>query len=137
MRHVLNEGAIDVILLDIMLPGETGLELCRRLRVESDVLVIMLTALAEATDRVVGLEMGADDYLVKPFNQRELLARIRSVLRRASSLPYNARTPVPERMEFAGWKLDPAKRQVEAPDGSLIVLTSGEFDLLLALCQHP
>jgi two-component system, OmpR family, response regulator len=137
MRRVLADGAVDIVVLDLMLPGENGLELCRRLRVESNVPVIMVTALGEETDRVVGLEMGADDYVAKPFNQRELLARLRAVLRRASSLPYHARSLASGAIEFAGWRLDPAKRKLQAPDGTLVMLTSGEFDLLVAVCQHP
>jgi two-component system, OmpR family, response regulator len=137
MRHVLTGGAVDVVLLDLMLPGDNGLELCRRLRSESNIPVIMLTALGAETDRIVGLEMGADDYVVKPFSQRELLARIRAVLRRTSSLPYDARSASTGLLAFSGWRLDAAKRQLEASDGTLVMLTSGEFDLLVALCQHP
>ena len=137
MRRVLSEGAVDIIVLDLMLPGETGLELCRRLRAESNVPVIMVTALGEETDRIVGLEMGADDYLAKPFSQRELLARIRAVLRRVSSMPYESRSITGGVIEFAGWRLHPATRQLRAADGTLVMLTSGEFDLLLALAQHP
>jgi two-component system OmpR family response regulator len=137
MRRVLTDGAVDIIVLDLMLPGENGLELCRRLRVESNVPVIMLTALGEETERIVGLEMGADDYVAKPFSQRELLARIRAVLRRASSLPHDARSVASGVISFAGWRLDAAKRQLQAPDGTLVMLTSGEFDLLVTLCQHP
>ena len=85
MRRVLSESGIDIVVLDVMLPGEGGLELCRRLRLESNIPVILLTALGEETDRIIGLEMGADDYVAKPFNQRELLARMRAVMRRASS----------------------------------------------------
>jgi len=137
MRRTLSDGAVDIVVLDVMLPGESGLELCRRLRLESNVPVIILTALGEETDRIIGLEMGADDYLAKPFNQRELLARIRAVLRRAASLPYNPRPVDARAMRFVGWCLDPAKRRLQAPDGRLVMLTSGEFDLLAALCQHP
>jgi len=137
MRRVLSEGAVDIIVLDLMLPGETGLELCRPLRAESNIPVIMVTALGEETDRIVGLEMGADDYLAKPFSQRELLARIRAVLRRVSSMPYESRSITGGVIEFAGWRLHPATRQLRAADGTLVMLTSGEFDLLLALAQHP
>jgi two-component system, OmpR family, response regulator len=137
MQCILADSAVDILVLDLMLPGESGLELCRRLRSTSNVPVIMLTALAEEMDRIIGLEMGADDYLAKPFNQRELLARIRAVLRRASSLPYDARARVAGVMTFAGWKVDPSRRQLQAPDGMHVVLTSGEFDLLVAFCQHP
>jgi two-component system, OmpR family, response regulator len=137
MRRVLSESGIDIVVLDVMLPGEDGLELCRRLRFESNIPVILLTALGEDTDRIIGLEMGADDYVAKPFNQRELLARMRAVMRRASSLPYDARAVPLRIMTFEGWRLDLAKRQLQAPDDTLVVLTSGEFDLLVALCQHP
>lgn len=136
MRRILSESDPDIIILDVMLPGEGGLDLCRRLRLEGNVPIIMLTALGEETDRIIGLEMGADDYVVKPFNQRELLARIRAVIRRASSMPYT-RAIQSRVMVFDGWRLDPAKRQLQSPDGTLVVLTSGEFDLLVALCQHP
>jgi two-component system, OmpR family, response regulator len=137
MRRALSESGIDIVVLDVMLPGEDGLELCRRLRVDSNIPVILLTALGEETDRIIGLEMGADDYVAKPFNQRELLARMRAVMRRASSLPYDARAVPLRVMTFEGWRLDLAKRQLQAPDDTLVVLTSGEFDLLVALCQHP
>jgi two-component system OmpR family response regulator len=105
--------------------------------VESNVPVIMLTALGEETERIVGLEMGADDYVAKPFSQRELLERIRPDLRRASSLPHDARSVASGVISFAGWRLDAAKRQLQAPEGTLVMLTSGEFDLLVTLCQHP
>ncbi len=134
----LMEGArFDLVVLDLMLPGEDGLSLCRRLRVETTVPVIMLTALGEETDRIIGLEMGADDYLAKPFNPRELLARIRAVLRRTGA----AARPIDEAhgqtLVFDGWKLDLAKRELRAPDGALVALTAGEFDLLVAFAERP
>ena len=137
MDSILAESRIDLIVLDIMLPGEDGLSLCRRLRAESNQPIIMLTALGEESDRILGLETGADDYLAKPFNTRELLARIRAVLRRVAQLPETAARTKWSCLVFDGWRLDLALRQLHAPDGIRIVLTSGEFDLLVALCQHP
>ena len=137
MRALMEKSRFDMIVLDLMLPGEDGLSLCRRLRVETSMPVIMLTALGEETDRIIGLEMGADDYLAKPFNPRELLARIRAVLRRSAS----AAQPVDEEhgqtLTFNGWSLDLAKRELRGPDGALIALTSGEFDLLAAFAERP
>ena len=137
MDRILSDSRIDLVVLDIMLPGEDGLSLCQRLRAKSNVPIVILTALGDESDRILGLEMGADDYIAKPFNTRELLARIRAVLRRVSSLPEN---PLPTKssvLSFEGWQLDLALRQLHAPDGTRIVLTSGEFDLLVAFCQHP
>lgn len=136
MSRILETGRFDLIVLDLMLPGEDGLALCRRLRASSRLPVIMLTALAEETDRIVGLEMGADDYVVKPFSPRELLARIKAVLRRTTDL-----TDRPERdghtLVFEGWKLDLARRELHSPEGVLMPLTGGEFDLLAAFAEHP
>ena len=134
MRKVLETGRFDLIVLDLMLPGEDGLALCRWVRATSQVPVIMLTAVGEDTDRIIGLEMGADDYIAKPFNPRELLARIRAVLRRAEGLPNaEARKGV---LVFEGWKLDTDRRELYRPDGELVPLTSGEYDLLLALVER-
>lgn len=137
MRELMEKSRFDMVVLDLMLPGEDGLSLCRRLRVETSMPVIMLTALGEETDRIIGLEMGADDYLAKPFNPRELLARIRAVLRRSGS----AAQPVDEgngqTLTFDGWSLDLAKRELRGPDGALVALTSGEFDLLAAFAERP
>jgi len=137
MWKLMASARFDLIVLDLMLPGEDGLSLCRRLRVETAIPVIMLTALGEETDRIVGLEMGADDYLAKPFNPRELLARIRAVLRRAGSavLPIDGERG--RTLVFDGWKLDLAKRELRAPDGALVALTAGELDLLAALAERP
>jgi len=127
----------DLIILDLMLPGDNGLLLCQRLRQQYATPVIMLTAMGELSDRVVGLEMGADDYLSKPFDARELLARVRAVLRRAgeSRLPMGeAARPL---IRFAGWQLDLTRRELRSPDQVMIPLSSGEFDLLLVFVEHP
>ncbi|MGF1474049.1 MAG: response regulator [Geminicoccaceae bacterium] len=138
MDNVLAHSQIDLVVLDLMLPGEDGLSLCRRLRSTSSLAVIMLTALGDDTDRIVGLELGADDYLAKPFNPRELLARIKSVLRRTRT----ERPPVGETasrfsFSFEGWLLDPTSRTLADPQGVLVTLTAGEFDLLLAFVERP
>ncbi|MND49766.1 Transcriptional regulatory protein OmpR [compost metagenome] len=139
----------DLIILDLMLPGESGLTLCQRLRQQYAVPVIMLTAMDELIDRVVGLEMGADDYVGKPFDARELLARVRAVLRRAAeSRPPSAGTgagtgavtgtaaPRPL-ITFADWQLDLTRRELRSPDQVMIPLSAGEFDLLLVFVEHP
>ena len=134
-RSVLVEKAPDIVLLDIMMPGEDGLSLCRHLNDAKNLPVILLTARGEATDRIVGLEIGADDYVVKPFEPRELVARIRSVLRRAAKPP-----PAPEDdalFEFEGWTLDPVKHRLSDPDGTLVPISSLEFRLLKAFLEHP
>src|SRR4030081_488167 len=132
MFAALEEHSIDLVILDLMLRGEDGLSLCRQLRATSPVPVIMLTAMADHTDRVVGLEVGADDYLTKPFDQRELLARVKAVLRRtaASAVPKHDETrPV---LYFAGWRLDVVRRELRSADDTLVLLSGAEFDLLLA-----
>ncbi|NWA02330.1 response regulator [Pseudomonas gingeri] len=127
----------DLIILDLMLPGDNGLLLCQRLRQQYATPVIMLTAMGELSDRVVGLEMGADDYLSKPFDARELLARVRAVLRRAGE----SRPPLGDAsrplIRFAGWQLDLTRRELRSPDQVMIPLSSGEFDLLLVFVEHP
>ena len=130
-------SAFDLIVLDIMLPGEDGLTLCRRLRAETDTPVIMLTARGEETDRIVGLEIGADDYLAKPFSPRELLARIKSVLRRARSLPNNLKADEARRIRFAGWTLDTAARHLVSAEGVVTALSGSEYQLLRILLSHP
>jgi two-component system OmpR family response regulator len=121
-------------LLDLMLPGDDGLTLCRKLRADSGVPVLMLTAKGEEVDRIVGLEVGADDYLPKPFNPRELLARVRAILRRAGEGPApHAKGPA---YRFAGFALEPAARRLTGADGNEVVLTAGEYDLLLALVER-
>jgi two-component system, OmpR family, response regulator len=136
-RRILETSAIDLVVLDIMMPGEDGLSLCRHLRATSGLPVIMLTAMAEDTDRVVGLEMGADDYLVKPFNPRELLARIKAVLRRANSLPQQRPAPDASIVRFERWQLNVARRELQDEDGVGIPLSTSEFSLLCALLNHP
>ena len=129
--------APDLIILDLMLPGENGLMLCQRLRRQYATPVIMLTAMGELSDRVVGLEMGADDYLSKPFDARELLARVRAVLRRAGeSRPLTCEVPRPL-IRFADWQLDLTRRELRSPDQVMIPLSAGEFDLLLVFVEHP
>jgi two-component system OmpR family response regulator len=135
MDKVLESGGIDLVVLDIMLPGEDGLSVCRRLRATSALPVIMLTAKSEEIDRIIGLEMGADDYLTKPFNPRELLARIRAVLRRGGN--NHDKTPEGARLTFDGWRLDSNVRQLLNPDGARVALTGAEFTLLLVFCQRP
>lgn len=139
MRTALETAAPDLIVLDLMLPGEDGLALCRDLRSRSDdVPIIMLTARGEDVDRILGLEMGADDYLPKPFNPRELLARINGVLRRARSLPPQPRGDVPAGMQrFAGWTLDTVARELLSPDGVVVPLSGGEYRLLRVFLEHP
>ena len=137
MFRTLSAGRFDLVVLDLMLPGEDGLSLCRRVRAGSDLPIVMLTAIGEDTDRIVGLEMGADDYLAKPFNPRELLARIRAVLRRAPEMRQQPEADRSRSFEFQGWVLDAGRRSLPAPDGALVDLTGGEFDLLLALIEHP
>lgn len=127
----------DLVVLDLMLPGEDGLSLCRRVRAGSSLPIIMLTAMGEETDRIVGLEMGADDYLPKPFNPRELLARIRAVLRRSGGDAAEADSEAGGLRSFGGWSLDLAKRELRAPDGTLVPLTAGEYDLLAVIVERP
>jgi two-component system, OmpR family, response regulator len=136
-RRALETSAIDLVVLDIMMPGEDGLSLCRQLRATTGVPVIMLTAMAEDTDRVIGLEIGADDYLVKPFNPRELLARIKAVLRRANSLPQQRSAPGAGTVRFERWQLNVGRRELTDEDGVGIPLSTSEFLLLCALLNHP
>ncbi|MFJ4457849.1 response regulator [Pseudomonas sp. NPDC089392] len=127
----------DLVILDVMLPGDSGLVLCQRLLAEHKVAVIMLTAMAELSDRVVGLELGADDYLTKPFAARELLARVRAVLRRAGEAAGGAVGHACAALEFAGWQLDVVRRELRSPDNVMIPLSNGEFELLLVFAEHP
>lgn len=136
MQQVLNSGNIDLIVLDLTLPGADGLTLCRNLRAQSGIPVIMLTARSAALDRVLGLEMGADDYLCKPFEPRELAARIRNVLRRGSTSSANGSEHA-QQIQFAGWTLDIAKRQLRRADGVVVVLSGGEYRLLKTMLEHP
>lgn len=137
MRRILEKsGAADLIILDLNLPREDGLAICRDLRASSAIPVIMLTARGDAIDRVIGLEMGADDYLAKPFEPRELLARIRSVLRRAQALPTNLEPLRAKSADFAGWRLDMERRQLSDPDCRIVMLSSAEFRLLRSFTEH-
>lgn len=136
MRTALGRNRIDLIVLDLMLPGEDGLSLCRRLRAEADTPVIMLTARGEETDRIIGLEMGADDYLAKPFSPRELLARIKTVLRRYRSLPQNLRADDARVIRFAGWSLDTAARHLISAEGVVVSLSGAEYQLLRIFLSH-
>jgi two-component system, OmpR family, response regulator len=137
MWKVLEHNAVDLIVLDLMLPGEDGLTLCRRLRANADTPVIMLTARGEETDRIVGLEMGADDYLAKPFSPRELLARIKSVLRRFRSLPLNLRADEAREIAFAGWRLDTIARHLISAEGVVTSLSGAEYQMLKVFLSHP
>ena len=141
MRAQLNDS-VDVILLDVVMPGEDGVTLAREIRASSDVGIIMLTGRDDVLDRVVGLEVGADDYIAKPFHLREVMARVKSVLRRRGSRPDQlSRPPVlssdDEVIRFDGWRLDTGRRQLVSPKGDDIALTTGEFDLLSALVKYP
>jgi two-component system OmpR family response regulator len=133
MRRVLDRSAVDLIVLDLMLPGEDGLTLCRELRTHSQIPIIMLTARGEDVDRIVGIEVGADDYLPKPFNPRELLVRIRAVLRRASNTPRDPNPQVIRGFSFAGWKLDTARRTLTDATGKDVLLSGAEYRLLAVL----
>jgi two-component system OmpR family response regulator len=145
MRAVLEREAIDLVLLDLMMPGEDGLSLARYIRQHSEIPIIMLTGKGDLIDRVVGLETGADDYITKPFELREVLARIRTVMRRSGSRVTPA-APVPDRaaeakasevLVFAGWRLDLVRRELRRQTDELVPLTSGEFELLCAFARHP
>ena len=137
MTEALKHAAIDLIVLDLMLPGRNGLDLCRDLRRTSAIPVIMLTAKGEETDRIIGLEVGADDYLPNPFNPRELLARINAVLRRMRSPDQPPFERSGRAMQFAGWRLDTLKRELADPRGVVVDLSTGEYDLLLAFLEAP
>lgn len=133
---LMQASRIDLVVLDLMLPGESGLSICKRLRTTTQVPIIMLTARSDEIDRILGLEMGADDYLAKPFNPRELLARIRAVLRRST-----INVPEPARgarvLTFLGWRIDRTLRELNNPDNARVTLTDAEFDLLQVLCERP
>jgi two-component system, OmpR family, response regulator len=138
MWSALEAGRVDLIVLDLMLPGDDGLTLCRNLRAKSvETPVIMLTARGEETDRIVGLEMGADDYLAKPFSARELLARIKAILRRARSLPENLRADSARQLRFADWMLDTVQRQLVSAAGVVTPLSGAEYRLLRIFLSHP
>jgi two-component system OmpR family response regulator len=137
MKAQMQSSQVDLVVLDIMLPGTNGLDLCRALRAESAVPVVMLTAKGDEIDRIVGLEVGADDYLPKPFNPRELLARIKAVLRRSRSVEGLAPQGSGRSIEFEGWQLDTLKRELVNPGGVVVDLSGGEYDLLLTFLEAP
>ncbi len=135
MADALEKESFDLVILDLMLPGEDGLSLCRSLRAKSDIPILMLTARGEAMDRVVGLEVGADDYIVKPFEPRELVARIQTILRRTRG----GRESIKEQKEavFMGWHLNFVLRQLVSPEELVIPLSNAEFRLLTVFIEHP
>ena len=137
LRRLLERNALDLVVLDIMMPGEDGLSLCRHLRSTTDLPVILLTAMAEETDRIVGLEVGADDYVSKPFNPRELLARIKAVLRRVQSLPPQKGRLATKVVRFDRWTFDVNRRELTGDDGVAVPLSTAEFRLLCAFLDHP
>jgi two-component system, OmpR family, response regulator len=137
LRHVLERQTVDLIVLDIMMPGEDGLSVCRNLRSSSRIPVIFLTALAEEIDRVIGLELGADDYLVKPFSPRELLARTRAVLRRAINTPPQAQAQQFKNARIGPWRLNMGRQELSGEDGVGIPLSTAEFRLLKAFLDRP
>lgn len=136
LRRLLDRSAIDLVVLDVMMPGEDGLSLCRHLRESTNLPVIMLTAMAEETDRIVGLEMGADDYLAKPFNPRELLARIKAVLRRVQSLPPQRGQIKAKEVRFDRWLLNVGRRELIDQEGMTVPLSTAEFRLLSVFLDH-
>jgi two-component system OmpR family response regulator len=135
LDRIMSSGKIDCVILDVGLPGEDGLSICRPLRGSSSVPIIRVTARDTDTDRIVGLELGADDYLPKPFNPRELVARVKAVIRR-SGAPEQAAAHAPHTLLFEGWKLDMGRRQLFDPTGAPRSLTSGEFNILALFCIH-
>lgn len=137
MLSVLDTSKIDIVILDVMLKDEDGLALCRELRTRSRIPVIMLTAVAEPADRVIGLEVGADDYLTKPFDQRELLARVKAVLRRSTERVSASDSETRPILCFDGWRLNVATRELRSRENTLVLLSGGEFELLLAFAEHP
>ena len=137
MARAMADQRVDLLILDVMLPGEDGLSLCRKVRTESQVPIIMLTARGEDLDRILGLEMGADDYLAKPFNPRELLARINAVLRRQAAAQTISATNGATTLGFLGWRIDFRLRELRNPEGARVAMTSAEFDLLRTFCERP
>lgn len=135
-RRAWTAGHYQLVVLDLMLPGESGLDVARWLRTQDDVPIIMLTAMGDETDRIIGLEFGADDYVAKPFNPRELLARIRAVLRRTGEAQEKRAASDTRFMKFGGWILEPSRRRLVNPEGTEVPLTGGEYDLLVALLER-
>lgn len=136
MWSVLGEAPVDIVVLDIMLPGTNGLDLCRQIRQQSDVPIIFVSAKGTETDRVIGLEIGADDYLAKPFDMRELMARIRAVLRRGR-MDRQHDTSGRREARFDGWVVNFPRRELLSPTGAVVELTGAEFDLLASFIDHP
>lgn len=137
MFQFLEQSSIDLVILDIMMPGEDGLSLCRRLRTDSTIPIILLTAISEEIECIIGLEMGADDYLNKPFNPRELLARVKAILRRADlTQHHHLNKSTKKTLLFSGWSLYPATRQLISADGKEALLSTGEYELLLVLLER-
>ena len=136
-RHLRSAPVVDLVILDIMLPGQSGLDICRDLRGSSNVPILMLTARGNETDRIVGLELGADDYMSKPFSPNELLARIKALLRRSRMAGAGAPASGKRVLKFEGWRLDVMRRELRNPSGVIIDLSAGEFDLLLAFLEAP
>ncbi|WP_363346058.1 response regulator transcription factor [Methylocystis echinoides] len=137
MDTALSSRAFDLLLLDLNLPGEDGFSICRRVRAQQTLPIIIVTAKGEDVDKILGLEMGADDYVVKPFNSRELLARIRAVLRRAETRNRVGAGLPRQTYHFAGWRIELLSREVVSPKGIKVAMTGAEFDLLHALCENP
>ena len=137
MRRVMAQSAVDLVILDLILPGEDGLTLARSIRDETNVGIIILSGRGEPVERIIGLEMGADDYLPKPFLPRELLARVKSVLRRTSTRTTEKQTLAQSKARFAGWTFDLSSRELFSPSGKEVRLTTGEFDLLAAFVNNP
>jgi len=137
MDAALKAGRFDLIVLDVMMPGEDGLSVCRRLRAQGGIPILMLTALGDETDRIVGLEVGADDYLPKPFNPRELLARIKAILRRSERAEVSGGSLAGHRLAFDRWVLDTDRRSLNGADGNEVALTTAEFRLLTAFLERP
>lgn len=137
MRAQIHSTQFNIILLDLMLPGESGLELAREIRTRSDVPIMMLTGKDDVLDRIVGLELGADDYMAKPFHLREVLARVRTIMRRRTPAPEARPAVTEDRILFEGWMLDLGRRELIAPDKSNMELTTGEFDMLAVFLRHP
>ncbi len=140
MHRILDSETVNLLILDVMLPGDDGFELCRQVRTKSNLPIIMLTAIGEETDRIIGLEMGADDYLAKPFNPRELLARVKAILRRTTDVTSETETADEEEpssvAKFDGWRLDTAGRQLLSADDLEITLSAGVYDLLVAFVEN-
>lgn len=137
MRRALAEEAFDLVVLDLMLPGEDGLSLCRSLRRDSGIPILMLTAQCEPADRIIGLELGADDYMAKPFEPRELVARIQSVLRRTQDGRVPQRKAPRTSVSFDGWKLDGVLHQLHSPAGVMVPLSNAEVRLLWVFIEQP